>query len=798
MLHKSKKGQTTVFLCIILLSVVVLTGILVDGSRIINGEAQVKRAVAGASQSALADYSSRMKNEYGIFALSPMVEEGINDKVRAYIERNLAIESQDENETAGGKAYGFLKQLIADSEAGGARYIDLYDFKVEDVNVTPFFNLSENEVVINQILEYMKYRAPKQVIEGIWEKLAGVKDASVMGEAYKKKIGIDKLLGSMGKHQQKLKRNIDGTIGDGIQEDFYIGKFNLNGCRDAAIDSFIGRIEEYKRLEERLQEVKNGSGEPEEVKNAVNAVKSRMSRVKKQIRTAWLEVRENQTRAFLKPNSEAVENIEKIIEIGENAAKAIEEMESFLNTGFVGTETAGQEFKATAVEDLNKLKELILDGKKAEDLLEEVVQNQDALNTALEKMKKLEGLIGTPDKIDLSRDEIIELVNHGLSDYDSRLDYNYILPQKTVDMKDPRKGKAEEADDKLHEGVNTDKDILESGISIDELPSKKKIGSPDFDDNNSNTSESGYEYDVAENGENGYKGNLSELGEEINLMDEESDFSENAFGFLGSMGELLSLDLTSLRDNIYVNEYIMGVFKNQVPALKNGGDVKNDLDLRGYVKAERETYFDGEVEYILHGNTSEGINKIAVKAQILLIRFGMDTLHVYTDSKKKELADGVAAAVAGWWTGGAGIPVIANLIMCGWGMGEAVIDLNDLMEGKSVPFYKNKSDWRLDIGLPAEKGSGSDSRLSFCYYDYLRLFLLLESMEGKIGRIEDLLELNMQKTYNGFKMGKCNTYIRIEATVSMKYVFMTRAFMPKSKKTEEGRHKFKVIIYEGY
>ena len=53
------------------------------------------------------------------------------------------------------------------------------------------------------------------------------------------------------------------------------------------------------------------------------------------------------------------------------------------------------------------------------------------------------------------------------------------------------------------------------------------------------------------------------------------------------------------------------------------------------------------------------------QAQILLMRFGLNTL-LRILIITRELAKGIGAAVAGWWTAGAGIPIISNLIICAW------------------------------------------------------------------------------------------------------------------------------------
>ncbi|GAE91001.1 hypothetical protein JCM21531_4670 [Acetivibrio straminisolvens JCM 21531] len=93
------------------------------------------------------------------------------------------------------------------------------------------------------------------------------------------------------------------------------------------------------------------------------------------------------------------------------------------------------------------------------------------------------------------------------------------------------------------------------------------------------------------------------------------------------------------------------------------------------------------------------------------------------------------------------------------------------------------------------------SFLSMKYVDYLRLFLLFTNKDVKMKRISDLIQVNV-RTVSGnktFKMSECSTYMRIESSVSIKYLFATKPFMPKEFKTEDGKRiKFDVILYKGY
>ena len=274
-----QKGQITVFLSIILLAIITLTGVLVDGSRMITAKTQASRAVDSAIKSALANYSSKLKNQYGIFALSVNDEDKLNEIIKGYIGKNLMTKDE-----AG--AYS----------AKDSKYINLYDYRIEDISVTPIFNLTENETVKNQILEYMKYRAPEEIVEGLWDKLSAANDASKMSEAYKKKTDIDSLTGKVGKLQESLKKSIDGTNGDGSSETYYINEFNKDGERDTLVEACANLAAEYKLLLSLQNAVEK------QTKQGDNGVSARIAIVKKSLDDSLATLKNEQTGAYLNAN----------------------------------------------------------------------------------------------------------------------------------------------------------------------------------------------------------------------------------------------------------------------------------------------------------------------------------------------------------------------------------------------------------------------------------------------------------------------------------------------------------------
>lgn len=818
------------FAAILLPALLILAGVLVDVSRISAGKAIVKRAVDTAAKALLADYGSRLKDDYGIFAITVNDQAGLQDCFEENLTCNLSIPAGED----------FYK--------GSA---DLFGFRIERISVTPVFNLSENDVTKKQILEYMKYRAPAELVEGFVEKLSAVKDVGKMSGAYKQKVGIDKLLGKMDKSQQKLKKLVDGL---GSSAEKFINGFNMNGSWESAFKSFnslkdamtsaknsLSSVESnISELESQISQLEStgsesspgtetggsagnasgsgtgdtGSGSDSssgsDSGSALDALESALSSLMEErssledsiddtedeMSDVFDQLRNSLTQDFIGKNEDAVIEVEAIAEKGRKAQEAIKGLEGYLSENFTGEAGAfSTDFRERTQSELDGLKQLILDGQKAAEILEDVRSNSSLLKdvaSQLDSARQGTGYIG----------DII--LPPGLLDTIKgyyKVDYDYFRPARDGEKEDPREGKAEAVRKFITEKLLQDVNYETAGISKNDLPSVTKKPTPSFDKEDEELlglGKKGGSVPEASGGSVEYGGCLGNIGEEADLYNEDGMFQENVLGFVSDIGKRMGEDLTALRDNIYINEYIMGSFKNAVPELKSGSGTEKDINLHGNEKGKIDTFYDGEAEYILHGQPSQKLNSIMTKGEVLLVRFGLDTLHVYTDPKKKSMATGVATAVAGWWTGGAGIPILSNLIMCGWGMGEAIIDITDLMQGESVPIYKMKGDWKLDIGIPAQTGPNTDKRLYFNYHDYLRLFLLTVDENKKLDRIEDLIQLNLEKSRGSFRMTDSSTYVRVEAEISMKYLFITRPFISKALKTADGRYLFKVLVYEGY
>ncbi len=209
-----------------------------------------------------------------------------------------------------------------------------------------------------------------------------------------------------------------------------------------------------------------------------------------------------------------------------------------------------------------------------------------------------------------------------------------------------------------------------------------------------------------------------------------------------------------------------------------------EYDVRFFNCFARESSKEGgyELEYILYGNEREKDNLAAAAASILLLREGMNLLHIMSDAGKRQEARTLAATIAG----GTGLlPLVAVLtffVLAGWALGEAVVDVRRLLEGGSVPLIKTAQDWRLGLqglldmgktkGIPGEIGQGSSEK-GLDYRGYLRVLLFGGYGDTTVYRMMDMMQMNLRREEKEFLMADCACAVDMELTVWGKHVFFS-------------------------
>lgn len=229
------KGSVTVFVSIVLSVLIAFSGMMVDLSRLRAGEKHARAAVQLSVQSALTQYHAPLKENYGLMAMGHGQEE-LEVLIGEMLENNLAVENQ------------YMPGLT-----------DLYGFQVENITVTPIFNITEGDVLQQQITQFMKYRAPVATLGNFLEKLKSLKTCMAQSGLLNNKMDLEKKLQKIREEQVYLKLLLSERIhgltsgkkpGKEIQSKFDTADHFLEAIRsieapDGTLDLSWKKIPEY-------------------------------------------------------------------------------------------------------------------------------------------------------------------------------------------------------------------------------------------------------------------------------------------------------------------------------------------------------------------------------------------------------------------------------------------------------------------------------------------------------------------------------------------------------------------------
>lgn len=146
---KSKKGAITVFLAVIFMSVLLFAGVIIDIARISAASAKFQGALNTSARSVLAGYDRELAGDYGVFAVNTGTGK-INDELYRYLRVNLGEYHE------------------------GIKFVDIA-LERSDIEVKGMDNILDEKAFKNQVMEYMKYRAPINATESIIEQFKNLK-----------------------------------------------------------------------------------------------------------------------------------------------------------------------------------------------------------------------------------------------------------------------------------------------------------------------------------------------------------------------------------------------------------------------------------------------------------------------------------------------------------------------------------------------------------------------------------------------------------------------------------------------
>lgn len=126
---RTTKGAISIFLVMILVPTLLLSAVLIDGSRMASARAMTQEAGDLAAASALASYNEDLKDEYGLFAIKDpgKIEEIYKESLKATLYASGLSDDEEYSE----KIWGILKsQIGAGNPYKGKKFLNLYDFRL--------------------------------------------------------------------------------------------------------------------------------------------------------------------------------------------------------------------------------------------------------------------------------------------------------------------------------------------------------------------------------------------------------------------------------------------------------------------------------------------------------------------------------------------------------------------------------------------------------------------------------------------------------------------------------------------
>lgn len=793
------KGSISIFLIITFVANYLLAALLVDATRVHAAKTEVQAAAEIATQNILTRYDEYLYELYGLFAVTDMDQNKIASSVKDYIDQMICLGVGED--TSLGKA--MAQSVFFDAGIDEAWKPYELDLKVKaGSNVT----LASNDVLKSQILDQMKFRAPVQIADSFLDFLDTVSELEDTKKAVEEKTESDEklqdCLDSFEEAEEKAKKiknkvinythNPTGGLSDKSASsdpatnfvktmenmDKRLGNINVSSATD--LDNAVNSARR-----DFISGLNRVSGNAQDLCGALNSLSSTFSSLKEKFRNMINKdlvpardaaandsslnsnTREAMKNAYQADINNAQEHIKKIDGYISAIDKILEPLNDLNGYSFSAT-SRRNEVRAT----YNKLDELIEsikeEGKKEEynySLKEIVKKDEFSIKKAFWQDEQYTDCAGFFEFSNRKLQKALNAVNGFNIGSNADKKVNESVPKN-----EPKFDKSDE--DRLS-------DIPADAVVKDENKDKndKKDGA---DGDGADTLKSSY-------------GKSNASGEMDNIFSKLADM-------LSELG-------TDIRDNLYIDEYIMTYFRSYVHHYKMVNDSTVGKD--GYDKVISPKYGQdqyiklettaAELEYILIGSTDTSVNLTGVYGEILLWRMALNTLSVFMTPEIYRSIIEISSA-AGMFA-----PLVVLGLVLVTAATQSALDTQAIMSGKEVSVVRTElKEWGITLpsngnGSPEGSGTGSSTgtNIKAGYSDYVRLILLLMPQDKKLNRIRTVINMNMRKANNGFNIQ--NTYCNVYANVSVDMGFLLLSpDILNTSLSQPGKYHFDVGVNSAY
>ncbi len=202
-------GSVTVFLAMLLIPFLILSGVTVDALRIYGAKTLIADCSDLAQNTALADYNKVLKDVYGLLCISGDEEELSNNLVKYYEStlNSVGLEINDEDEYTV-NVLNDIRSIISSTEKN--EFNNLVDMTTEKLEVVGIegSQILYPHVVERQIVEYMKYRGIVSIGNSLVDKLKIFKEVPKQQQMLESKMDYENSLSEIDKICEDVYKSI--------------------------------------------------------------------------------------------------------------------------------------------------------------------------------------------------------------------------------------------------------------------------------------------------------------------------------------------------------------------------------------------------------------------------------------------------------------------------------------------------------------------------------------------------------------------------------------------------------------
>lgn len=796
------KGSISIFLIITFVANYLLAALLVDATRVHAAKTEVQAAAEIATQNILTRYDEYLYELYGLFAVTDMDQDAIASSVKDYIDQMVCLGVGEDS------SLSKVMDQSAFFDAGIDKAWKPYEL---DLKVTAGSNvtLASNDVLKSQILDQMKFRAPVQIADSFLDFLDTVGELEDTKKAVEEKTESDE---------------------------------KLQDC----LDSFEEAEEKARTLKNKVvnytlkpTEKKLSSDLPNPASTATKFVET-MENMDKRLGNINVSSATDLDNAVNSARRDFISGLNRVSGNAQDLCGALNSLSSTFSS-------LKEKFRNMINKDLVPARDAAANDSSLNSNTREAMKNayQADINNAQEHIKKIDGYISAIDKIleplnDLNgysfsatsrRNEVrktyskLDELIESIKEEGKKEEYNYSLKEivkkdefsiKKAFWQDEQytdcAGFFEFSNRKLQKALDAVNGFNIGSNAGNEVNEKVKKEKPEFEEDDERklndipadavVKDDDKDKNDKEDKKDGAKGDGADT---LKSSYGKSDASHEMDNIFSKLTDMLSELGTDIRDNLYIDEYIMTYFRSYVHHYRMVNDSTVGKD--GYDKVISPKYGQGqyikmettaaELEYILIGSTDTFVNLAGVYGEILLWRMALNTLSVFMTPDIYQSIIEISSA-AGMFA-----PLVVLGLVLVTAATQSALDTQAIMSGKEVSVVRTElKEWGITLDSSGKSegsgtGSSTGTNIKAGYSDYVRLILLLMPQDKKLNRIRTVINMNMRKANNEFNIE--NTYCNVYANVSVDMGFLLLSpDILNTSLSQPGKYHFDVGVNSAY